>query len=139
MPDTIDAIIKASELPLSIIIVGVGSSSFSNMDELDSDSKPLISSAGNKWTSRDIVQFVPFRKFKDNPQLLAEETLREVPRQVSDYMMFKSIIPNAKYVAPNANYYYQQQPPQQQQQQFAPPQPIAAPTASNMPPPLFTQ
>ena len=29
---------------------------------------------------RDIVQFVPFLQYKDNPLKLAEETLNEVPK-----------------------------------------------------------
>lgn len=34
-------IVKASILPLSIIIVGVGNADFSNMDVLDADDVPL--------------------------------------------------------------------------------------------------
>lgn len=34
---TIDQIVYGSELPLSIIIVGVGSADFTAMDELDAD------------------------------------------------------------------------------------------------------
>ncbi len=37
MADTKRAIIAASRLPMSIIIVGVGGANFSAMDELDSD------------------------------------------------------------------------------------------------------
>jgi hypothetical protein len=33
MKDTIDEIVRGSALPLSIVIVGVGSADFSNMDE----------------------------------------------------------------------------------------------------------
>ena len=40
---TIDQIVYGSELPLSIIIVGVGGADFSAMDELDADEKPLYS------------------------------------------------------------------------------------------------
>lgn len=112
MEDTVDAIIDASEEPLSIIIVGVGSSSFSNMNELDSDDKPLQSKRANKWTQRDIVQFVPFRQFKNNPQMIAEETLKEVPRQVSDFMMLRGIVPNAKIQYSAAPIMMPQQQPQ---------------------------
>lgn len=34
---------RGSELPLSIIIVGVGAADFSAMDELDADEVPLYS------------------------------------------------------------------------------------------------
>ena len=53
-----DLIVNASELPLSIIIVGVGNADFADMDELDGD-HGLYDSRGKKAT-RDIVQFVPF-------------------------------------------------------------------------------
>jgi len=64
---TIDEIVRGSSLPLSIIIVGVGSEDFTNMNILDADDTPLYSQALKKYMERDIVQFVPFREFKDNP------------------------------------------------------------------------
>merc|ERR1711997_278249 len=50
------AIVNACQLPMSIIIVGVGNEDFSAMEELDGDEKKLR--AYNKIASRDIVQFV---------------------------------------------------------------------------------
>ena len=43
MVKTIDEIVRGSELPLSIIIVGVGEADFSSMDVLDADDEPLYS------------------------------------------------------------------------------------------------
>jgi len=57
MEKTKEAIIDASDVPLSIIIVGVGKDDFANMNELDGDDKVLR--YGNKYSKRDIVQFVP--------------------------------------------------------------------------------
>ncbi|KAI9144386.1 Copine-domain-containing protein [Paraphysoderma sedebokerense] len=93
--DTKDAIVAASELPLSIVIVGVGSADFSCMDDLDSDRQALKDRFGKK-AARDIVQFVPFRQFQDpvyGPDLLAREVLAEVPTQVVAYMKSKGIKP----------------------------------------------
>ena len=59
MEHTIDLIVKATDLPLSIIIVGIGDADFSNMVRLDGDNG-LFNSKGQK-AARDIVQFVPFR------------------------------------------------------------------------------
>lgn len=59
MANTIRAIIAASYLPMSIIIVGVGDADFDAMDALDSDDALL--SNGSSKAQRDIVQFVPFR------------------------------------------------------------------------------
>merc|ERR1712066_1133772 len=58
---TMVAIIKASSLPVSIIIVGVGDSDFTEMNALDSDDRLLRH--GNLLAKRDIVQFVELRKF----------------------------------------------------------------------------
>lgn len=48
MQQTVDQIIKASYIPLSIIIVGIGEDNFSNMEILDADDVPLVNSFGEK-------------------------------------------------------------------------------------------
>ena len=80
MQKTIDEIVRGTGLPLSIIIVGVGKEDFQSMEVLDADEVPLYSQTHKKYMERDIVQFVPFQEFKDNPVMLAKETLEEVPR-----------------------------------------------------------
>ena len=90
MKETIDCIVEASKLPLSIIIIGVGFEDFTNMKILDGDDKPLINSFG-KIRKRDIVQFVKFNDFidkngiKDDGTELAAEVLKEIPRQIEEY------------------------------------------------------
>jgi hypothetical protein len=91
MWDTIDVIVQMSDKPVSIIIVGVGNQNFSKMDELDADDAPLVSNG--QFAKRDIVQFVEFNKFKNNPRMLAEEVLREVPGQVTSYYASKGVNP----------------------------------------------
>jgi vacuolar-type H+-ATPase subunit F/Vma7 len=75
MQKTIDEIVRGSSLPLSIIIVGVGDADFSSMDILDADDEPLYSKKYKKHMASDIVQFVPFSEFKNDPIMLAKETL----------------------------------------------------------------
>jgi len=53
--ETIDEIVRASELPISIIIVGVGKEDFKFMDFLDSDENQLFSETHNRAAERDIV------------------------------------------------------------------------------------
>ena len=89
---TIDLIVEGSKLPLSIIIIGVGNADFTNMDILDGDKKALINSKG-EIRKRDIVQFVPFNRFKrkngvNDGEELAEEVLKEIPRQIEEYYQF---------------------------------------------------
>lgn len=55
---------QASKLPMSIIIVGVGNADFAAMEFLDGDNRRLRSHTGEE-AARDIVQFVPFREFRN--------------------------------------------------------------------------
>ena len=92
MNKTKDIICEAAKLPISIIIVGLGNHSFTNMIILDGDDEPLTDSNGKKC-ERDIVQFVPFNKYEDDPNELAKEVLAEIPFQVIDYYQSKGIDP----------------------------------------------
>jgi hypothetical protein len=92
MDNTIDALVEASFLPISVIIVGIGNGDFGNMNILDADDNPLYDKNGRK-ADRDLVQFVPFNQFKDNPPKLAEQVLEEIPRQVIEYYQHKGIQP----------------------------------------------
>ena len=52
---------------------------------------------------RDIVQFVPFLKYKNDPIELAKETLEEIPAQLTSYMSSKKKAP-AKVSPENAQH-----------------------------------
>ncbi|XP_029842847.2 copine-8 isoform X1 [Ixodes scapularis] len=90
MAHTKDAIVRASALPMSIIIVGVGNADFGAMNELDGDNVRITSQG--RVAERDIVQFVAFRDFLGNQNpveskaRLAKEVLAEVPNQLVAYM-----------------------------------------------------
>ncbi|XP_056660575.1 copine-9 isoform X2 [Monodelphis domestica] len=105
MTQTKEAIVSASSLPMSIIIVGVGPAMFEAMEELDGDDV-RVSSRG-RYAERDIVQFVPFRDYIDrsgNQVLsmarLAKDVLAEIPEQLLSYMRTHDIQPRP---APNAD------------------------------------
>jgi len=94
MQRSIDSIVDATRLPLSIIIVGVGDADFNNMETLDADEVPLKHSRTGKVMERDIVQFVPFNEFKQQHfSAIARETLEEVPKQVTSFMGLQNIHP----------------------------------------------
>ncbi|KAI3355081.1 hypothetical protein L3Q82_017956 [Scortum barcoo] len=90
MDETRNAIVNASRLPMSIIIIGVGGADFSAMEFLDGDDGRLRSQTGEA-AMRDIVQFVPFRQFQNAPsQALAQSVLAELPQQVASFFtLFK--------------------------------------------------
>ena len=89
---TIDALVEGSFLPLSVIIIGIGNDHFQEMIQLDGDDIPLISSNGIK-RMRDLVQFVPFNKYRNDPNELAAQVLEEVPRQIMEYYTMNNIFP----------------------------------------------
>lgn len=102
LPQTKRSIIRASNLGISIIIVGIGSANFSAMVELDSDDGPL--EIGNMRATRDIVQFVELSKYinvdeqmnvvdADAENELAKQVLFEVPTQVVNYFEMQGIKP----------------------------------------------
>ena len=92
LQETIDCIVAASLLPLSIIIIGIGNADFTKMKVLDGDEVPLLSSLGQK-RMRDLVQFVPFSKYHNDEKKLAAEVLAEIPKQMVEYYKFKNLNP----------------------------------------------
>ncbi|KAJ3157472.1 Copine-8 [Geranomyces michiganensis] len=94
MDATVRAIVDASHLPLSIVIVGVGNADFTSMRVLDGDDEPL--SSNGRRCERDIVQFVPFAQFAADPHLLAKEVLAEIPDQLVGFMRKKGIKPRLR-------------------------------------------
>ena len=96
MDNTIDQIVEGSDLPLSVLIVGVGDEDFSSMEELDADKKALVSMKTDKTASRDIVQFVALREVADNSAELAKRVLQEIPTQLTSYMLSKNLQPHPR-------------------------------------------
>ena len=89
---TIDALVQGSFLPLSVIIIGIGNDHFQEMVQLDGDEIPLIDSRCVK-RMRDLVQFVPFNKYKNDPKELAAQVLEEIPRQIMEFFTMNNIYP----------------------------------------------
>ena len=90
--DVANLICDGAELPLSIVIVGVGNSRFLKLERLDGDDERLCSTEGIPC-ARDIVQFVQFHKHRYNPTQLAREVLDEIPEQLVSYMRSKGLKP----------------------------------------------
>ncbi|XP_050990851.1 copine-2 isoform X1 [Labeo rohita] len=94
MDETRHAIVQAAKLPMSIIIIGVGNADFTAMEFLDGDSSALRSYTGEEAV-RDIVQFVPFRDFRNAPkETLAKSVLAELPQQVTQYFKQRNLSPS---------------------------------------------
>ena len=84
-----DALVEASFLPLSIIIIGIGNGSFGEFYDGYSE----IPLTGEK-EMREIYQFVTFNNFKNDLNELAERSLEEIPNQIIEYYTMNHISPD---------------------------------------------
>lgn len=87
--ETVDLIVAASTMPISILIIGIGYEHFLQQKALDGDKYALVDSHGKK-AARDIVQFLPFRNYKQDLNLLSREALMEIPTQLMTYMKIRN-------------------------------------------------
>ncbi|KAH0762947.1 hypothetical protein KY290_019020 [Solanum tuberosum] len=100
LQETKDALVQAADLPLSILIVGVGGADFKEMEILDADKGERLESTTGRVAVRDIVQFVPLRDVQNGDVSVVQSLLAELPSQLLEYMrcplsvvtvMFKAI------------------------------------------------
>lgn len=78
-------LIRASNAPLSVVIVGIGESDFTDMEFLDEHDE-------HNEEGRDITKFVKFNDYRSY-NLLTEAVLDEIPGQLVDYYYGKGILP----------------------------------------------
>ncbi|WCJ43238.1 Calcium-dependent phospholipid-binding Copine family protein [Euphorbia peplus] len=93
LQDTMNALVKASDLPLSILIVGVGAADFKQMEILDADDGRRLESSTGRVATRDIVQFVPMREVHSGQISVVQALLEELPGQFLSYMRCRDIKP----------------------------------------------
>lgn len=90
---TKDTLVNASDLPLSILIVGVGDADFTTMQVLDADNGKRLQSSRGQTATRDIVQFVPLRDVQRSEVSIIQSLLEELPGQFLSFMRSKNIKP----------------------------------------------
>ncbi|MBA0638173.1 hypothetical protein Godav_005174 [Gossypium davidsonii] len=78
--ETMDALVRASDLPLSILIVGVGNADFKQMERLDADDGCRLESSTGWVATRDIISAV-------------QALLEELPDQFLTYNRSRNIKP----------------------------------------------
>ncbi|KAI3968490.1 hypothetical protein MKX01_007800 [Papaver californicum] len=93
LQETIDSLVRASDLPLSILIIGVGGADFKDMEKLDADNGNCLQSRTGQLATRDIVQFVPMREVQGNQLSVVQSLLEELPGQFLTYMRSRDIKP----------------------------------------------
>ncbi|KAG2301162.1 hypothetical protein Bca52824_029813 [Brassica carinata] len=93
LQETKDALVNASDLPLSILIVGVGGADFKEMEILDADRGDRLESSTGRLASRDIVQFVALRDVQHGEISVVQALLAELPSQFLTYMRIRNMKP----------------------------------------------
>ncbi|KAF2612091.1 hypothetical protein F2Q70_00011077, partial [Brassica cretica] len=93
LQETKDALVSASDLPLSILIVGVGGADFKEMEILDADRGERLESSSGRVASRDIVQFVALRDVQHGEVSVVQALLAELPSQFLTYMRIRNMKP----------------------------------------------
>eukprot|EP00455_Lapot_gusevi_P048242 TRINITY_DN6632_c0_g1_i1.p1 TRINITY_DN6632_c0_g1~~TRINITY_DN6632_c0_g1_i1.p1 ORF type:complete len:137 (-),score=17.34 TRINITY_DN6632_c0_g1_i1:119-529(-) len=87
---TVRCLVRLSRLPVSIILVGLGSGKMEFFHQVDSDHAALQSDG--TYAKRDLIQFVPFREFSSEADL-ARATLAELPVQFCWYQAQQGNVP----------------------------------------------
>ncbi|KAL1192954.1 Protein BONZAI 3 [Cardamine amara subsp. amara] len=93
MVGTVDALVRASDLPLSVLIVGVGNTDFKQMEILDADNGRRLESSTGRIATRDIVQFVPMKEIHSGHVSVVQALLEELPGQFLSYVRSRKINP----------------------------------------------
>eukprot|EP00440_Ansanella_granifera_P053373 gb/GFBE01057854.1/.p1 GENE.gb/GFBE01057854.1/~~gb/GFBE01057854.1/.p1 ORF type:complete len:1149 (+),score=234.03 gb/GFBE01057854.1/:1-3447(+) len=91
---------ECDELPLSIIIVGIGNKEFTFLRELARDIENILPKKEKKpgeelgtGLKRSLVRFIAFKDFREDPSALAAATLSELPKEVVGYYAAQGIKP----------------------------------------------
>jgi len=102
MDETVNLLIESCELPLSIIVIGVGNEHFSKMETLN-DWKNIKNSKG-KSLSRKLVDFILFKKIDKKISPLSQKISNFIQEQLVKYHEFICKKPNPPLLMNNSNY-----------------------------------
>lgn len=64
--ETANEIVKASNLPISVIFLGVGDAHFTSFEKLDAANEPMWSTDTDKMHDRDCVTFIRYNDYRDS-------------------------------------------------------------------------
>lgn len=81
-----EQLVRASNLPFSVVIVGVGDTAFPHLTTADSDRSLMKTNAGH-IEERDFVQRVIYSNFRGDDRGFLHEAFAEIPRQLQEFMM----------------------------------------------------
>lgn len=93
----IDKLVDVGNLPLSIVVVGIGPADFRLMDELFSKNKRQLKSKEGKTLERSNTDFLSLRRHATNPGVndsMAREVFAIISQQIVTFFKSHGIVPN---------------------------------------------
>ncbi|KXS21585.1 Copine-domain-containing protein [Gonapodya prolifera JEL478] len=91
---TTAALVRASSLPMSVVVVGIGKRDveWEELEKLDADGQVLQTDRGDKAV-RDVLQFVKMSDFEADREAFRRTVLEEIPDQIMSYCKLKGLRP----------------------------------------------
>lgn len=86
--------ILSSNLPISVIIVGLGKKPYTKLENAQKNFMNLTDDSGNK-AKRKNIQFVSFNSLGKNCQRTVKNALIDIPEQMTEYLILKNIKPSS--------------------------------------------
>ena len=86
-------IILSSDLPISVVVIGLGKGPFTKLENAENNFMKLTDSDGNK-AKRKNFKFISFNKQGKNYQKTVKNSLIDIPDQMIEYLILKNINPS---------------------------------------------
>jgi hypothetical protein len=87
-------IILSSDLPISVVIIGLGKGPFTKLENVENNFMKLTDNNGNK-AKRKNFKFISFNKQGKNYQKTVKNSLIDIPDQMIEYLILKNINPSS--------------------------------------------
>jgi len=102
LQETIDSVCAAAEdAPLSIVIIGVGTGPFKNMERMMGDESGKLRHSNGVPVASETVQFVAFNDYHGSASRCAAAALREVPEQIVQHFLNSGVKPKPPKATPD--------------------------------------
>ena len=88
----VNDLILSSNLPLSIIVIGLGKGPYKKIENVDKNFMNLFDNEGNK-AKRKNIKFISFYKYSKNFEATVRDSLIDVPAEMIEYLSIKNIEP----------------------------------------------
>ena len=86
-------IILSSDLPISVVIIGLGKGPFTKLENVEKNFLNLTDNNGNN-AKRKNIKFISFKNLGKNYQEIVKKSLVDIPDQMIEFLILKNINPS---------------------------------------------